>query len=358
MTDEEEKEKKSGISEFLGQVPLVGWFEIFVSMVALGAYLLHRDILELIISIVSIYFLGITTLLQSRFKGMREICNNRLVRLTKNCGENTGRLCASSSELQTKLYDRTFIPEIIVSSLRNSTIPNKGKARILEDEAVALMSDYAESFQHSLIATSYYDVVNWGKLDEKDIRTGFWRPYLSMQIKSANRIRDRIALRKQHEEKLDHDDAVQVTNDFLDNNPIIRRIFIIDVDKDEENWKTKWQGIKRVINQHLESVKQKAVHGYEIKCIEKSNVNLRLVDVIDRRLENLHDFVIFDNELVVEVTQVHSLWGRGLINTYGLVYVQPKFGLEKEWVEKFYKYFEDLYRDAIDFEEFVSKVEG
>jgi len=127
------------------------------------------------------------------------------------------------------------------------------------------------------------------------------------------------------------------------------------VDVKQDDGFSEWKKIAQIISDHLDFVKD--VPGYEIKCIKKRDVVGRFLadDGKPGRREYLHDFVMFDSQLVVEIVQTDSLWGEDFLNTYGLVYIKPIHG-KKDWIDKFSTYFESFWTSSLTLEKMKEKL--
>ncbi|GEM_PF-6677530 len=84
-----------------------------------------------------------------------------------------------------------------------------GKIEVLEEMAIAMMIEFAGTFRSEMIATSFYDVRNWGKLSEKDREAAFWRRYLELQKESVKRIRNQLINRILEKQSLTNEGATR-----------------------------------------------------------------------------------------------------------------------------------------------------
>lgn len=202
--------------------------------------------------------------------------------------------------------------------------------KIPEDESTELMTNLAAWSTDEIVATSFHDVGNWGG-DVKEAGS-FWGGYIEAQKRFISTVSNRT-------KRENPSNPSQLVRKNFIARPPVRRIFIFD--QEQFGTKRSRENIKRILKNHL------GIEGYGVRCILKDTAErIRSRVHIETQASKIHDFVMFDRKLVVEVVRVPSKWGRNSKNTYGLAYVDPLFGDERKWTEIFGEYFEKLWSNS------------
>lgn len=213
-----------------------------------------------------------------------------------------------------------------------------GRLRIPEENSTELMTRLAKWSTSTIVATSYYDVENWGK---KPI--SFWAEYIEAQRHFIYRVKEQI--RKRRPRITDEQLSME-----LKESPAIRRVFIFD--SSHIGTQKQWQSVSKILRDHI------GIHGYKVRCILKDEAEKieTIPDTPVDRIAKVHDFVMFDKKLVVEIVQSPSEWGENQKNTYGWAYIDPIIGDGPSWTAKFLQYFDQLYKRSLPYEEWTEKI--
>lgn len=208
--------------------------------------------------------------------------------------------------------------------------PRRGYFRIPEESSTKLMTRLATWTVEEMIATSYYDIENWTTSNTAE--RGFWTEYIEAQKLFIDTIRDRVR-------RENPDITENQLKETLEKHPPVRRVFIFDsaTMTADQNTGDMIEALKR----------HNDINGYEVRCIMKDK--MEEVQSIKTAIQStrIHDFVMFDKRIVVEMVREPSAWGRNSKNTYGITYVDSSSGDSPKWTAIFDGYFTNLWEKAI-----------
>lgn len=308
--------KKSRIDsiEVRKYVEYLPWIELIAGIVITSIlYGVSKDPLSFMIGFVAIYFAIVS------------LINRENTRVAEKRHEE---IIEEITKLKQKIDMR--YADLPVLYARKIEDIGYGKFELSEKDAVDLMKDNAAQYRYRMVATSYYDFENWlnkGTMDD------FWSEYDAI---AQNTLSKMVNIIKNKQENFE---------EYLEANPIITRIFIVDIRKNDDDIDKKIRCLKKVEEMHQD------ILGYDIRFILKDHVVGKIAlrdDSVINRKEQLHDFVMFDDKIIVELVQMKSQWGKEYFNTCGLLftYTQEKGNL---WIDKFDTYFRFLLRESLSF---------
>lgn len=273
-----------------------------------------KEVLSFTITAVGVYAALLSGIIRQRMEVLRD--------QVRQVGEEASQLATANLQL---LREREL--EYVRSFAKYQT----GRYEVLEKEAVTLMRHYAETFRSRMIATSYYDLAAWTASATQD---SFWSVYDRRARASLQRIKAELRNGFIGEEQL---------NEYLTQHPIITRVFVIE--------QAKWNECKKIIEAQM------GEPGCQILCVLKEDViTIGWADESEnRRVENLHDFVVFDEKIVIEIFQERSEWPGNPLNTQGLVFT-PTLERGDYWIDRFGRYFVNVLNESCTYADMNQKL--
>ena len=312
-------------------IPYAAWAELILALVSGATYYYTRDIMAFVVAIFTAYFFFLTiTVDKSTFD------------LSWSARELGNDIKGSFSQLHREIRDTVagVRQELVLQHVADLDLLGKGRFDVTENEATGLMTNLAERAQFEIVATSYYDVEHW--LGPSKFST-FWSDY-TMQL--------RFFLMEQTAKRARTIPDEKLLEESLKENPPMSRVFVLDIDIEEQGWEKRARRLIDIIDAHCKSLGE----GYEVRCATRKEVQgISLVENSGEREARLHDFVMFDRSIVVEIVRSPSQWIEH--NIHGIVYAKGTSLSSPDWIERFKKYFENMYAIARPYADFRDELQ-
>lgn len=187
-----------------------------------------------------------------------------------------------------------------------------------------------EIFKPSMLkATSFYDIEIWSQ--------GKWEEYFAEQknyLDAGGRIQRIFILSK---ENIDKPEIKTMIKQQAELNPNKYKVYVIKEEDVKESWMV--SGRDSSVFERKLIIEQS---GSEVKEVKRT------------RLSPIHDFILYDTEIVLEAFQIESKYGDEK-NTLGMIWIDASSSENENWIKKFEEYFEKVKKNSKTFYEFYKE---